>query len=285
VEKLDLDDVGCQAIMHVPANVDMRNAKHDVGKLLKHMETKSPGCSYFALASTLHYDPGAETSLSWLWLGFLPVLAVLDWWRGLCNWWGYHHVGDVRIETLTTTFPARKHVERESPWPWRSWLCCSRYAGRKVARKKSAVVQHVRAGEEWLHLSHTISSDPHMVWFLATLPIPVANCLWVPAFAVYYWMFAIPWWKWLLTWLVTGYVPANLGTQLEWLTRPLAIFYEYPLSRIWWPVLIAHMLFVVTPITMRRMQLGGGYSFFCLVFYPFYLTLSPLLWCLIKISH
>src|SRR6185437_12807997 len=66
VEKLDLDDVGCQAIMHVPANVDMRNAKHDVGKLLKHMETKSPGCSYFALASTLHYDPGAETSLSWL---------------------------------------------------------------------------------------------------------------------------------------------------------------------------------------------------------------------------
>jgi hypothetical protein len=247
------------------------------------MDAKSVQRNRFAVASVLRYAWDGRLAAGLLWLGFLPVLAVLDWWRGLFSMWGYHCPGDLRAETLVTSYPARKHVEPETPWPWQ-WLCCSRYAMRRSLPSWRTPVQHLRAGDEFAHLCHTIRSHPHMKWFLATWPVPVANCFWLPGFALYYYLFAFPWWNWVLQRYVSGYVPAVLSAGPAAVLRvPFALLYEYPLSRVWWVVLVIHLLFVVTPIVWRRMQLGRWQQPLFILFYPFYLTLSPLVWLFIKL--
>jgi hypothetical protein len=280
--EVDLSLVTSQAVIHVPANMEFALPPATWAALEADMQAKCELRNRFALASRMRYH-SKRLVLGMLWLGFLPVLAVLDWWRGLCSLWGYHCPGDLRVETLTTTYPSRKRVEADTPW----FHCCcsSRYAVRRaVANKGAHLVQHVRQGEELNHLCHTVRTHPHLTWTLAQWPVPVFNCWWVPAFTVYYYLFALPWWNWLANRLITGYVPAIFAHN-EMLRTPFAILYHWPLSRFWWPVLVLHLLFVVLPITTRRMHLGPWWqTLVYLALYPLYLTASPLLWFVIKVS-
>lgn len=284
IEELDssvVDASPAQALIWVPANLDVSLLPASAWEQLDtDLHTKSPHRNRFAIASTLRYLSGPLVLghlLSVLWLGFLPVLAVLDAWRGLANGWGYHVPGDLRVETLTTTYPSRKHVAASGQWCCFCWplsLLWSRFAMRRSAPTRASLVQLLRAGDEFGHLCHTVRTHPHLTWL---------NWLWLPAFTCYYWFFALPWWNWIVPRLATNFIPALLSNR-DVLRIPFEVLYYWPLSFPWLVVLTAHVLFFVLPITMRRMQLGLWPTLLSLVLYPVYLTLSPLLWFLIKVS-
>lgn len=267
-----------QALVYLPSNLELTGATGGLAQLREDMVAKSPKRNRFALASVLRYEGSFRSMMAGLvWLGFLPVLAVLDWWRGLANLWGYQCAGDLRVETLVTTYPSRKHVESESIW----CCCCSRIAQR---RRGPTLIQHLSGGEEFAHLVHTVRTHPHLGWFINS-SWPIANCVWLPAFTAYYYCFALPWWNWIVDRIISGYVPAAFASR-DMLRVPFALLYEYPLSRPWWWIVLAvHLLVVVLPVTMQRVQLGAWWRTLLVVaLYPVFLTLSPLTWFLIKVS-
>lgn len=282
-DDINLNTVSGQALVRVPSNLRIEGIK-ELRQLHHDMKHKSRSRTYFGVSSRLDAQKCNKP-----WLGFYLVLAVVDWWRALASLWGYQRPGDLRAIALTTVYPQRKHIEAEPwwiflpGWSLTSWCCCSRYAMTRRAKHAAHLVQHVKAGDEGAQFVREFRAHPHYSWFLTLWPIPMPNCLWLFPFALYYYLFALPWWNWLATALVSGYVPGLVANR-EVYRVLAAIAYEYPMSWVWWIAAALHLLLMVVPIVYVRMRLGPLPQLLFILLYPLYLTLSPLVWFVIKIT-
>jgi hypothetical protein len=261
-EPMDPNDVQGQALIYLPSNLAI-TGKKVLDQLEVDMERSNGKRTRFATSSFMHYE-GCRSLLALLMLGFYPVMAVVDWWRSLFVLWGYQRAGDLRVQTLVTQWRTQK--SNHSHW----------FGNFAMTRSASpSVTQHVRSGEECAHLMGSIRAHPHYGW--------IASVLWFPFTSTHYYLFALPWWNWIVRYFVAGYVPGFV-TNRDAYRIVAAILYDYPLSRVWWTFGALHMAIVVGPVVYHRMRLGSWEQLLAIVVYPIYLTLAPLLWFVSKIT-
>lgn len=261
-EPFDANDAQGQALIYLPSNLAITSKKL-LDQLEVDMQRSNGKRTRFATSSFMSYA-GCKSLLALLLLGFYPVMAVVDWWRSLFVLWGYQRAGDLRCQTLITSWRTKKnnHVH---------WF--GNYATTRAS--SPALVEHVKSGEERAHLMGRIREHPHYGWF--------ATLFWLPFTTGHYYLFALPWWNWLVRYFVAGYIPGFISNRDSY-RIVAAILYDYPLSRVWWTFCVLHTVIVVAPVVYHRMWLGRWEQLLAIVVYPIYLTCAPLIWLISKIT-
>jgi len=250
--RFDANKVYAGAVVYIAP--DMQVADGAVAMLHEEMmycAKNDPAKTHFSITSITSVrlsDAEKRDPLQWLHsasYGFLLVIMMLDWLRWAFNLGKYHKTFDLRAECLFTTFPQRVQCAPER-WSW--WI---RNTGQTRTKSGGAALLHIPKG-----------ADTGIPFLLRSIKLHnhLSYGWWVFGFALYYFLFAWPWWN-------------VLFTKAGW-----AIL--YPLTRdpwawYWQLIYVLHTL-VVAIVAWMCMELPLAMLPVQVIVYTGYLTLSPL---------
>lgn len=256
---LNLQKLGTLLKIDIPPDMDAGEGAFYM--LLDTMAVTS--VNEMGVVSDMNIDPqeqgkaGAQTILEAMFAyGFLLVLLILDSMRSAFRLFQYHRTNDLRATRLSTVYPGKTRAPTDRWWMW--WIFTGVAASK---RGGNACIQRAGGTPENSGLNlliRTVKTHRYMSW----------TGVWLLAYLFYYLIFAYPWWNGLL----------SEGTRLgDWLIRDVT-------SILWITMHIVH-LFVVGCISWIYMEVPYKLYGFHVIFYPFFLTLSPLVFFLSKIAQ
>ena len=213
---------------------------------------------HYAVSSILIIDSrktrDPRTWFSGLSYGFLLVVLMLDTFRSLVSLFRYSRTVDVCGQLLQITFPNKIRL---APYKWYMW-----WFGTGICKTQtgdSAAIQFPAEKDQGIgFVLRTIKTHKHM-----------SIGLWWLFYAVYYAVFAFPFWNWLLN-------PRSVWGQ--WLVRDLTALY-WIIPYLLHTALVAYIAWRNVEFPKTYVPLVGDQSLLLplqVLLYTFYLTLSPL---------
>jgi hypothetical protein len=210
---------------------------------------------HFAVASRITVDKDTPFSWNYWMLGFLiAVTSVWDFWKSV--WWRARHFrqDDVRAKLVFKTFRRSIVAPRHLTWwLWNSGtdtLIDGRGAAR-IALKQPQIYNYV----------------------LSKLREPSFS-LWLVPFSIYYFLFAFPWW---------AYVLDGSALQQWFMSTRFHMFWSSGLGWVLWSTMWALHSLAIWAMSIRKAHHVPFQLVMCFA-YPFYLTLYPFAWIFAKIN-
>lgn len=252
----DPNKVRAGAVVYIAP--DMQVASGAIAELhqqMVHCSVHDPHKTHFAITgiTSIRLDTEAEKRDPRNWLqglsyGFLLVVMMLDWMRSLFALYKYHRTFDLRAELLFSTFPRRVRCAPKRPFTW--WV---RNVEQARTEDGGAALLHIpRGGDAGLSfVLRTIKTHNHL-----------GAGLWVLGFALYYVLFAWPWWNGVaLSSSVWGWPILYPITKNPWAWYWMLLYVVHTLV-----VALVAWTCVEIPLAMLPAQVLA---------YTVYLTLSP----------
>jgi hypothetical protein len=263
--ELDANKLKSRAIIHLQPDGQLRDAALDA--LLQDMNDHHKNASHFAVSSVTNLEHQSPRSIPFY--GFLLVLAVFDSLRSFFLGFRYHKTSDLRATTTYITFPATVEF---AAYRWWAWLFFTRIS---PVQSGGAALQQIPdkkdAGASFV--LRTIKTHNRM-----------GIGLWMIGFALYYALFAWPWWSSFFAHYKIPYISKLFSFILEreppiyGLVQVYLLGYKGVYVNLAWQVIqLLHLAFVgVIAYIYILFPYNGGAGLVLL--YPFYLAAFPFLY-------
>lgn len=279
--RLDPRQLKSRAVVYIEPDLGVLDSALDT--LFADMLQNAHRKSQFAVCSVLSipYATGDwKRSRAWIDVsayGFLLVLMMMDTFRWLVNATRYHRTSDLRAQTVATTYPSTSQLVERPRFRWLLWTGVA-----PTLRGQGSVVQTPSGARDggWAFVMRTIEKHNHLGLWLS---------LWPWAFALYYLVFAWPWWNTLLgstssASLWTLLVNSPLTASSVWSVTTQALFQRNPTGPVWLAGYLLHGACVAL-VAHASLNLPMGATPALILLYPFYLALFPLIYVVGRVGR
>lgn len=207
-----------------------------------------------------HYAVRGKTDLKHtnvFFMGFLYLVAFMDWFRTLFNAWGYHTHEDLRATKVTPHFSSHPTIADYG----HAWFFSLFSRVASIRHGTSLIV----VPKDSLYAFRSIYGHPHMsAW----------NIQWVLVYLVYYICFAIPWWNLLLPTPVF----AELSIKSSFYMGIYWLIYRNVYHMVWLSFWFVQIIAYMAVVSSRFKNPNLMWTFLM----PVYVTLSPLFFLVAK---
>lgn len=242
-----------QALVHMEP--DLRVVEAAFLQLKRDM-LERPDCHHYAVSSMLQLKTDVYSYWELPWYGVLFPLLMVDWLAWLWTWGQHARTVDLRCQLVQTTWGGRARLSRQGWWRWWIGTGVCRTAAGDVTCVQMPVLPKDRGRALVLR---TIKDHAHMTW---------RKPWWLALYALYYFLFAFPWWTFLLAASEDGTTVGLTGLASSLAMRSFT-------NPAWVAVQLVHWT-LVTYLLWAEIMLPANTEGVALLLYPVYLTLSPL---------
>jgi len=265
--ELDPARLKTRAVVHLQPDHQLRDGALEA--LLQDMRDNHKWNSHFGVSSVAKLDTGRENLLGLPFYGFLLVLGVFDSLRSFYSGFRYHRTADLRGQTTYITFP---NTVTLAPNRWWTWLCFTRVA---VIQSGGSALQQIPAQKDAgvNFVLRTLKTHRHM-----------GVGVWMFFFALYYALFAWPWWSTFFAHYRIPYISRMFAFVLERDPPLYWVFEVYFLGRKNVPLNVLAQIIQLLHLVMVGTISYLYFSFYSnggtglILLYPLYLAAFPLIY-------